>query len=181
MQAAYARDRINFLYTFLKTLNGKKMLDVGGSTGVIAKIFKQEFGLIPTIIDPAPLETSRARLLGLETVTGFVEDFEMAKNLYDFIALFQTVDHLMDIARVLEKIHSILDKNGLFFVDIVDFTAAVKRNKSITKSIKIDHPYYLTDNTMRRYLSKFGFEVIQREYASDGLHIGYVCKKHVKL
>ena len=64
---------------------------------------------------------------------------------------------------------------GVCFLDIVDFRAHYLQNKSIENSIKIDHPYYLTESTMEAYFTKIGFKVLLKNYASDHLHIGYVC------
>jgi hypothetical protein len=61
-------------------------------------------------------------------------------------------------------------------VDIVDFRAAYLRNWSVEEAIKIDHPYYLTEPVMQAYLTRAGLEVLRVDYASDHLHVGYVCR-----
>ena len=63
----------------------------------------------------------------------------------------------------------------LLFVDIVDFRAAYLRGWSVEDAVKIDHPYYLTQDTMRAYLSRSGFDVLRADYAADHLHVSYVC------
>ena len=42
----------------------------------------------------------------------------------------------------------LLSSRGLLFIDIVDFRAAYLRNWSVEDAVKIDHPYYLTQETM---------------------------------
>jgi len=39
----------------------------------------------------------------------------------------------------------------------------------------IDHPYYLTDETMQAQLRRSGFDVLAIDYAADHLHVGYIC------
>jgi hypothetical protein len=85
------------------------------------------------------------------------------------------VDHLLDVALSLSKIRNLLSEDGLFFVDIVDFRAAYRRNGSVEAAVKIDHPYYLTDETMRAYLARSGFDILGIDYAADHLHVGYLC------
>ena len=75
----------------------------------------------------------------------------------------------------LQKIRTLLNEGGLFFVDIVDFRAAYRRGGSVEAAIKIDHPYYLTEQTMLAFLRRHGFEVLAVDYAADHLHVGYVC------
>jgi 2-polyprenyl-3-methyl-5-hydroxy-6-metoxy-1,4-benzoquinol methylase len=174
-QREYASARADFIEPRLRERSCKTLLDVGGSTGVVAHVMKERFDLLATVIDPAPLEIEVARAFGLKTVTGFVEDYDAGGATYDFIVLCQTVDHLLDVSLSLSKIRNLLSEEGLFFVDIVDFRAAYRRNGSVEKAVKIDHPYYLTDETMRAYLARNGFEVLGVDCADDHLHVGYLC------
>ena len=174
-QREYASSCADFIEPRLRERSCKTLLDVGGSTGVVAHVMKERFDLLATVIDPAPLEIDVARKLCLETVTAFVEDSASGGATYDLIVLGQTVDHLLDVALSLSKIRDLLSEWGLFFVDIVDFRAAYRRNGSVEEAIKIDHPYYLTDETMRGYLARAGFDVLAIDYAPDHLHVGYLC------
>ncbi len=174
-QRAYARARADFIEPQLGERGCKTLLDVGGSTGVVAHALKKRFDLLATVIDPAPLEIEVARELGLETVEAFVEDYDSGGATYDLVVLCQAVDHLLDVSLSLAKIRDLVSEWGLFFVDIVDFRAAYRRNGSVEEAVKIDHPYYLTDEAMRCYLARSGFEVLAIDYAADHLHVGYLC------
>jgi hypothetical protein len=174
-QREYASSRADFIEPWMRERSCKTLLDVGGSTGIVAHVMKARFDLLATVIDPAPLEIDVARKLGLETVTSFVEDYDSGGATYDVIVLCQAVDHLLDVSLSLSKIRDLLSEWGLFFVDIVDFRAAYRRNGSVEEAIKIDHPYYLTDETMRGFLARSGFDVLAIDYAPDHLHVGYLC------
>lgn len=174
-QAGYAADLVAFLAPELDGLGLRTMLDIGGSTGVVAHRVARSFDLEGTLIDPAPLEVDVARRLGLETITGFVEDYEPGTRRFDFVMMCQTVDHLLNAAGTLRKVRQIVSDNGSFFVDIVDFRAAYLRNHSVEAAIKIDHPYYLTEATMHCYLTRAGFSVRRMTYAGDHLHVGFLC------
>lgn len=173
-QRQYAAERLQFVAPFVGS-SSRSLLDIGGSTGVVAQAFAQAFGLQGTVIDPAPLEIAEAKRLGLETITGFVERHELGDRRFDLVIMCQTVDHLLDIASTLSAVRGVLTDGGVFFVDIVDFRAAVLRHWSVEEAIKIDHPYYLTDETMRAYLARAGFDVQRIDYAADHLHVGYLC------
>src|SRR5688572_13242920 len=69
-QRDYALERAAFMRPYLAAAGLETMLDIGGSTGVVAGHFASEFGLRGLVIDPAPLEIEHARRLGLETATG---------------------------------------------------------------------------------------------------------------
>ena len=175
-QREYARERAALLAPYIQGAGLRSLLDIGGSTGVVAHHLSQLFGLDATVIDPAPLEVEEARALGLETVTGLVEDYEPDGRRFDMVGLFQTVDHLLDITRTLAIMRSLIHPLGMLFVDIVDFRAAYLRNWSVEEAVKVDHPYYLTEDTMIAYLRRAGFEPLRADYAADHLHISYVCR-----
>lgn len=174
-QRAYAADRAAFLRPFMSP-QLRTLLDIGGSTGVVASQIAREFGLSATVIDPAPLEVAEAARLGLTTLTGLVEQHDFGDARFDVVILCQTIDHLLDVADTLARIRRLLAPKGVLFIDIADFRAAYLRCWSIEGAIKIDHPYYLVEATMTAYLRRAGFEVLRSEYESDHLHIGYVCR-----
>jgi SAM-dependent methyltransferase len=174
-QRDYAAERAAFVRPFLERASLRSLLDIGGSTGVVAHHFAQEFGVEATLIDPAPLELEEARNLGLETITGLVEQHDFGLRRFDLVLICQTVDHLLDIHVVLDRVRHLLSLQGFLFIDIVDFRAAYLRNWSVEEAIKIDHPYYLTQETMTAYLRRAGFDVLRTDYAADHLHVSYLC------
>jgi 2-polyprenyl-3-methyl-5-hydroxy-6-metoxy-1,4-benzoquinol methylase len=175
-QRDYAVERAGFIRPFVANASLKTMLDIGGSTGVVANHFAREFGLQGTLIDPAPLEVEQARRFGLETITGLVEEHDFGGQKFELIIICQTVDHLLDVRGTLARVRQLLTDRGLLFIDIVDFRAAYLRNWSVEGAIKIDHPYYLTEATMTAYLRATGFEIARADYAADHLHVGYMCR-----
>jgi SAM-dependent methyltransferase len=175
-QREYADERAEFVRPFLDRSGLTTMLDIGGSTGVVAAHFANAFGLTGTLIDPAPLEVQEARAFGLETITGLVEQYDFGGRQFDVVVICQTVDHLLDVAGTLRRVRELLTRNGYLFIDIVDFRAAYLRNWSVEDATKIDHPYYLTPDTMTAYLGRAGFETLRADYAADHLHVSYLCR-----
>lgn len=175
-QREYAIERADFVRPFMQDSGARTLLDIGGSTGIVAHHFAREFGLQGTLIDPAPLEVEQARRLGLQAVTGLVEEHDFGRQRFDAVIICQTVDHLLDVAGTLGRVRELLSERGLLFIDIVDFRAAYLRNWSVEDAIKIDHPYYLTERTMAACLRRSGFDILRSDYAADHLHISYICR-----
>ena len=175
-QRDYAVDRVEVVRPFLEGAGLRTMLDIGGSTGVVAGQFARAFGLRGTLIDPAPLEVEVARALGLETITGLVEEYDFGNRRFDVVLICQTIDHLLDVGGTLRRVRELLTEHGQLFVDIVDFRAAYLRNWSLEDATKIDHPYYLTQEAMQAYLRRAGFAVTRVDYAADHLHVSYLCR-----
>lgn len=175
-QHDYSVDRVDVVRPFFDGAGLQTMLDIGGSTGVVAGHFARAFGLRGTLIDPAPLEVEHARALGLETITGLVEEYDFGDRRFDVVLICQTIDHLLDVGGTLRRVRELLTERGRLFVDIVDFRAAYLRNWSLEDATKIDHPYYLTQETMQAYLRRAGFAVTRVDYAADHLHVSYLCR-----
>jgi len=175
-QHEYSVDRGEVVRPFFEGAGLQTMLDIGGSTGVVAGHFARAFGLRGTLIDPAPLEVEVARSLGLETITGLVEEHGFGDRRFDVVLICQTIDHLLDVGGTLRRVRELLTERGQLFVDIVDFRAAYLRNWSVEDATKIDHPYYLTQDTMQAYLRRAGFAVTRVDYAADHLHVSYLCR-----
>jgi hypothetical protein len=175
-QRDYAGERGDLLAPYVETGGHRTLLDIGGSTGVVAHAWASRFGLQATVLDPAPSETAEAQALGLETIEGLVESVDLGSRRYDIIAICQTVDHLLDIDGTLRRVRGLLSDRGLFFIDIVDFRAAYLRNWSVEEAVKIDHAYYLTESTMTAWLRRAGFDIVRSDYAADHLHVSYVAR-----
>lgn len=176
-QREYAVERGDLLARDLVPGRHRTLLDIGGSTGVVAHAFVRRFGLEATVIDPAPLEAAAAQALGLETIEGLIEEVDLGSRRFDVVIICQTVDHLLDVAGTLRRTRELLSPDGLLFVDIVDFRAAYLRNWSVEEAVKIDHPYYFTESTMTAYLRRTGFEILRTDYAADHLHVSYVARR----
>jgi len=175
-QQTYADELADAAGSWLAAARGGRLLDVGGSTGVVARHLAQTFGLRPTVLDPAPAEVHEAGAAGLETITARVDDWDARGIRYDVIGLFQTIDHLLDVRATLEHLRGALADDGLFLMDIVDFRHVVMKHRSIAEAAKIDHPYSLTESTAEAFLARAGFGVLHKTRSRDGHLVLYVCR-----
>jgi SAM-dependent methyltransferase len=170
-QRGYARELAGFLAAHLAE-QPASVLDVGGSTGVVAAAFAQA-GTSVTVLDPAPDELEVAAAAGMETVEGFAEDYDPGDRRWDLVLLCQTIDHLLDVHATLTAIRGLLAPGGHAFVDVLDVSWVLARQGAIEGSVKVDHPYYLTRATALGYFARGGFDVVAERMADDG-HWGFV-------
>lgn len=175
-QYPYAQALAERLEPYIAGQGYGTLLDMGGSTGVVAEVLAERFGLAGTVCDPSPEETAQARVRGLETTIGTAEGYDAGERRFDVVILCQTVDHLLDVSASLANLRGLLSPQGLFFMDIVDFRATYLRRSSVESAVKVDHPYYLTESTAEAFLARSGFSVLTKSYAADRIHVGYVCR-----
>lgn len=169
-QASYAQQLGDLLAGQVQ--GGRTLLDIGGSTGVVANAIAQRFGMSATLIDPAARETAVAKQFGIETVTASAESWETDRR-FDLVLLCQTIDHLLDPLAVLRKIRRLLTSSGVAFVDILDLEAEVKA-KGISGTVKIDHPFYFTRRTALAMFRRAQLK-LDSSYAWNN-HIGFVLR-----
>jgi len=174
-QEVYGKELCGFMEPFVRGRELKSLLDIGGSTGVVTNEFVVKFNLEGTVLDSAPLEIDKAKQFGFKTITKMLSEIrEEQQHKYDIIIMCQTIDHLLDIAADLHKTREMISDHGLFFVDILDFRAVYLQENSIQKSVKLDHPFYLTEHTIEAYLKKSGFKILRSEHVKN--HVGYLCR-----
>jgi SAM-dependent methyltransferase len=173
-QGAYAEELMAFLGG---TLPGAPttVLDIGGSTGVVAAAARSSFGSAATVLDPAPDELAVAAAAGMETIAGFAEGQDFGGRTYELVLLCQTIDHLLDVRATLAAIGSALAPQGRAFVDVLDLGFMLRRRGSIEGAVKIDHPFYLTRETALAAFRRAGLEPTAERISSDG-HWGFVLR-----
>ncbi|HJT04815.1 MAG TPA: class I SAM-dependent methyltransferase [Pseudonocardiaceae bacterium] len=171
-QRAYAAELAPFLFPLLPS-PPRTILDVGGSTGVVAKALADRLNATVTVLDPAPDELAVARAAGMETIAGFVEDFDPERRRWDLVLLCQTIDHLLDVRGALTALRQMTAPDGRVFVDIVDVEVLLRRTGDIERAVKIDHPYYFTGPTAAALFDLTGFTIIAQRLSDDG-HRGFV-------
>ncbi len=171
-QRTYASELVELLRTALPE-SPRTVLDVGGSTGVVADAIRDAFGAQATVLDPAPDELARAADAGMETVAGFAEDADLRGRTFDLVLLCQTIDHLLDVAATLRSLREWVAPQGHAFVDVLDVDLMLRRGGSIEAAVKVDHPFYLTRTTALGYFAQVGLVPVAERLSDDG-HWGFV-------
>jgi len=171
-QRAYAAEVVEFLRLHLEGPPAD-VLDVGGSTGIVAAAVRDAFGSAATVLDPAPDELAVAAGAGMETIEGFVEDFEPGERRWGLVLLCQTIDHLLDVAGTLRALRGLLAEGGQAFVDVLDVGFMMRRRGSVEGAVKVDHPYYLTRATAEAFFARAGLEPVAERMSGDG-HWGFL-------
>ncbi|MEU0940961.1 class I SAM-dependent methyltransferase [Embleya sp. NPDC005971] len=171
-QREYGAELAAFLGPLLPS-STETILDVGGSTGVVAGVLAERLDARATVLDPSPDELAAARSAGMETVAGFAEDFDPGERDWDLVLLCQTIDHLRDVRGTLAALRRMTAPGGHAFVDIVDVDIVLRRTGAIEHVVKIDHPFYLTRPTAAAFFAVAGYSIVAERVSADG-HRGFV-------
>jgi SAM-dependent methyltransferase len=162
-QGRYAEWLVNFLKPHIKD-QIEAAVDLGGSTGVIARAVQSAFSGRCLVVDPSPDELAEAALSGLDCEAASAEDWDPKGRQFDLILICRSIDHLLSISKVFMKVAAALKPGGYFLVDFTDFQTAAKTMRDYREILKLDHVYYLSEQTLRLYFEATGFEVVASDF-----------------
>lgn len=173
-QKTYAAKLVRFLKLHLGTKSINSSVDLGGSAGGIAKAVQDTFGGRCLVVDPSPVELAEARKLGLDCEQALAEQWNPDGRRFDLVLICRTVDHLLSISGVLTKVASCLRPGGYLFIDPVDFESWARVRPDYRRLFKMDHVYYLSDETMRLYLRAAGFDLVASDFGDGTDHMNFL-------
>ena len=136
-QRAYAEELVEFLRISLPGAPAT-VLDVGGSTGVVAGAVRAAFGSAATVLDPAPDELAVAAADGHgDASPASPRTADYGGRTFELVLLCQTIDHLLDVRGDAARApRDAARPTGHLFVDVLDvgFMAAAQSARSRARS-----------------------------------------------
>lgn len=162
-QWAYARELAEVVAPWMPATG--TLMDVGGSTGIVARHFRTRFGLVPTVIDPSPEELALAAQAGCQTVCGSAETVVLPQS--DVALLCRSIDHLLDPLGVLRRLRAAA---RVLVVDAMDVDQWPARWR-----YKVDHPYAFTRDSFVALVTDAGWSPQHEWTRRDKKYVGLVC------
>ena len=175
-EKAYVSRLVTFLKQHMRTRPIQLSVDLGGSTGRVAKGVQDTLGGRCLVVDPSPTELAEARELGLDCEQALAEQWNPNGRRFDLVLICRSVDHFLSISKVLAKAAGCLQPGGYLFVDPVDFESCARATLDYRRLLKMDHVYYLSDETMRLYLKAAGFDLVACDFGDGTYYISYLAR-----
>ena len=149
-----------------KHLKNGKVLEIGCSNGVFLDLFK-EAGWETWGVEPS--ETARsAQRKGHRVTKSNFEKVELPTNSFDLVVMNHVLEHMDQPATVLEKVFSVLKKDGFLFVDVPNAggLGAKLLGKHWPYYLPHEHKHQFTRRSLTDLLWAAGFKVIYWESRS---------------
>ena len=175
-QTAYVTKLMKFLKQYMRSKPIEFSVDLGGSTGWVAKGVQDTLGGRCLVVDPSPAELAEARKQGLDCEQALAEQWNTNGRRFDLVLICRSVDHFLSISGVLNKVAGCLKPGGYLFVDPVDFESCAGAALDYRRLLKMDHVYYLSDETMRLYLKAAGFDMVASDFGDGTYYLGYLAR-----
>jgi SAM-dependent methyltransferase len=136
----------------------RSILDIGGSTGIVAKRVSEALGGASAIVvDPNPDEVREARANVHDALVGTIADVEHFES--DLVLLCRTIDHISRPIDYLKKIARIIGQEGVAYIDFSDWLF-VARDQGVTNALHVDHPSNFTQGSFLVALARAGLKPI---------------------
>ena len=156
-----AKRMIDTLRGLSNTKGQLRFLDVGCGYGFFSReAIKQGFNV--TALELASNERGIAgELLGVEPIASSFEDFSHPKKSFDAVLMSQILEHAGDVNVWIEKVHALLDDDGLVAIAVPNF------NGFLRYILRENEPYitppahlnYFSPVSLSKLLEKHGFKV----------------------
>lgn len=140
-----------------------KLLDVGCSSGSFL-LSAKTLGFNAEGVEPAKKAADTARSLNLKVHNGYLESINFADNTFDFITLFEVIEHLVNPKQLLKECHRILKPKGLIMIGTGNTDSwTVRFMRENWEYFNIDkhggHVSFFNRSSMRKIASLSNFKV----------------------
>lgn len=170
------RARWKVLNKFVDQPRHRHLLEIGSGYGFFLDVVRDQFDSVEGIdITDAGVRYAREQLK-LEVVQ---EDFllrDYKNRKFDVVCMWDTIEHLREPQKYVQKIADLTDTGALFAVTTADIESLNSRMRG--RRWRMIHPpthlHYFSPRTIGRLLDRFGFEVIYNRYCGFYRSIGNV-------
>lgn len=151
---------VKFLEPYLAGKQAK-ILDIGCATGALLSVFKSKGYSSLHGIDPSPSCVQAAqKLYSIKIKLSNIADFK-AKEKFDLIILSAIMEHLIDFNSSIEKISSLMDDNGLLFIEVPDAERFADYIYAPFQQFSIEHVNYFSNHSITNLLSRFSLRPVK--------------------
>ena len=141
-------------------LAGKKILEIGCGRGDYLSIMS-ETKAISYGLENSKSAVEYCTKNGLKAIRGFIdnESYRIKEGPFDGFYIMSFLEHLPDLRTLMSGIRNNLKKEAVGLIEVPNFDMMLR--KKLYAEIIIDHLFYFTGNTLRRFLSHNGFDVLE--------------------
>lgn len=149
------------------------LLEIGSGAGFFLKAAERAGWESVTGLEVSEAAVGFARdQLGLDVRLGTIEEADLPAESYDVVAMFDSIEHLLDPRGTLERAYGALRPGGAIIITTPNF-------RSISRLVlqefwaslnPMEHLYYFTEKSLEKMLHNVGFTQVQavRDCAGHG-------------
>jgi len=160
------RRRLSVLQRFINWEKHNHLLEIGCAYGFFLDLVRERFKFAVGLdISEDGIRYARERL-GVNAYQVDFLQYDCSHRMFDIVCMWDTIEHIRDPHLYIEKISSIVPKDGLLALttgDIDSLLARLQRDRW-----RMIHPpthiHYFSRRTIERLLRQYGFEIVYNRY-----------------
>lgn len=175
-------DKVNYFKGILSDLNfdfnNKKILELGPGEGDAIRAIKELWPSAKITAVEKGLDLSdEFKELKIECHNMFLEEFleVHSTNQYDFVLMFDVIEHLVSPKETMNKIFNLLSLKGILI-------SSLPNSDSISRTLfgklwpqyKVEHINYVTRKTLQYFEKNFNLELITKRQLFKTLKLAYI-------
>jgi hypothetical protein len=158
---------------FVNKYDIKNVLEIGGLHGILAqKYFNLDGKAKWTIIEPNPIIPES---VPVKVITGFFDNNFTSEEKFDAIVHSHLLEHVYNPDEFMSHQSSFMEEGNLLLFTLPNIQVMLE-NK-YTNCINFEHTIYITEPYVEYFLSKYNFEIIEKQYFRTDHSIFYCARK----
>ncbi len=153
--------RLKALKPFLNETYHKRLLEIGCAYGFFLEVAEAYFESVSGIDITEAGVAHAVKELGLDAIAIDFLDYDLQDRQFDVVCLWDTIEHLKEPHRYLEKIALHTTPGAILALTTGDISSLMARWRK--QNWRLIHPpthlHYFSPRTLGRLLSKFGFTI----------------------
>lgn len=142
----------------------KTVLDIGCSNGIFLDLYKdsETWGVEPS------KNAKKANAKNHRIINTYFEKAKLPESYFDLVIMNHTLEHVKDAGLILHKIHKILKKGGILFIDVPNAGGLGSRILGDKWPYKLseEHTYQFTKESLSKKLLDSKFKMLHWESRS---------------
>lgn len=151
-------DRLLRIKKYIKTGD---LLEVGTAYGYFLELAQADFKCVGVEYH-TELAQKVSKELSVSVLSGPFESAFLQENTFDVIVSLDTIEHVPNPKKFIQKCHSLLRPGGYLFIETGDISAFVPRVQG--EKWRLVHPpehlSYLSSSSIKKILSDVGFNIL---------------------
>jgi SAM-dependent methyltransferase len=155
-----------------------RMLDVGCATGVLVEAAGRR-GWTAVGVDVSAFATAQCHARGLDVRHGDLWGADLPRDHFDVVVLDDTIEHLVDPARALREIRTLLRPGGLITLNTPNDGGWLRRlmGRHWFHCKPPEHLYYFSPRTLPAMLERQGFHRVQTKLSGKYVTVRYLADR----
>jgi SAM-dependent methyltransferase len=162
------------LADFIGKFNPSSVLEIGGAHGILATNYQAKKKIPWTILEPNPTPVKECEA---QIIKGFFDENFVFQGDVDAIVHSHVFEHIYDPALFVKNISDFLSPGKKLIFSVPNMRVMVE--KRYTNCLNFEHTVYLSEDYIENLLTRYGFQILDREYFLDDHSIFFAAVRDV--